>query len=289
MHGLGNDFVILEAVTQLLMLDKKLAKRIADRHFGIGCDQILLIEPPRHPQEDFFYRVFNADGQEVSQCGNGARCVGRFLLEKGLSQKNSLSLGTHQGPVHLSLKSSGEVTVFLPKPIFDPGQIPISDQAKTLKNDRIHYEIPFGHDLKVATVLSLGNPHCVFSLSNIQDIDLQEVALEIEKSKLFPEGVNISIMQILAKNHIKLRVFERGAGETLACGSGACAAVIAGIQDKLLSHEVKVDMAGGAAFVHWPDENSPVALSGDTQCVFDGFFILEKQPHFGLVLQKNSI
>lgn len=287
MHALGNDFVVLEAVTQSLVLDNKLAKSIADRHLGIGCDQILVLEPPRNPREDFFYRIFNANGQEVGQCGNGARCLGRFILERGLSQKKKLLLGTHQGPLSLSLESRDNVTVFLPKPNFEAKLIPIKESALLVDAHLSLYDIPFGDKAKNATVLSLGNPHCVFFLPNIEGVDLNEVAFSIEQAGLFPEGVNIGIAQILAKNHIKLRVFERGAKETLACGSGACAAVIAGIQTKGLSPEVKVDMLGGAATVHWPDRESLISLSGETQCVFDGFFVLQNQPNFSLMLQKN--
>lgn len=288
MHALGNDFIILEAVTQMLAVDKKLAQSLANRHFGIGCDQVLLLEPPRHPQEDFFYRIFNADGQEVNQCGNGARCIGRFILEKGLSQKKELVLGTHQGPLRIAFNSPDIVTVFLPNPCFDPKSLPMSTDMKLIKLDHRHYEIPFGTEMKAATVLSVGNPHCVFLVHDIQAIDLNDIATNIEASGIFPEGVNIGIMQVLAKNHIKLRVFERGAGETLACGSGACAAVIAGIEHNVLSSEVKVDMQGGSALVNWPDFKGPVALSGDTACVFDGFFVLQNQPNFSLLLQKHS-
>lgn len=289
MHALGNDFIILEAVTQVLALDNNLAKSLADRHFGIGCNQVLLLEPPRNPQEDFFYRIFNADGQEVSQCGNGARCIGRFILEKGLSGKKELILGTHQGPLRIAFNSPDIVTVFLPKPSFEPETIPMNIDQGLRALESAHYEIPFGTEMKAATVLSVGNPHCVFFVHDIQVIDLNHIAVNIEASGIFPEGVNIEIMQVLAKNHIKLRIFERGAGETLACGSGACAAVIAGIQNKVLSSEVKVDMQGGSALVSWPTPEGPIALSGETACVFDGFFVLQNQANFNLLLQKHSI
>lgn len=289
MHALGNDFVILEAVTQVLVVDNKLAKSLADRHFGIGCDQVLVLEPPRNPQEDFFYRIFNADGQEVNQCGNGARCIGRFILEKGLSQKKELILGTHQGPLRIAFNSPDIVTVFLPKPSFEAKSIPLNKEMNLTEVEPAHYEIPFGTETKVATVLSVGNPHCVFLVPDIEAVELNQVAQSIAASDIFPEGVNIEIMQVLAKNHIKLRIFERGAGETLACGSGACAAVIAGIQNNALSPQVQVDMRGGSALVSWPKPQGPVALSGDTTCVFDGFFVLQNQPNFSLMLQKHSI
>lgn len=287
MQALGNDFIILEAVTQTLLLDSKLAKNLADRHFGIGCDQVLLLEPPRNAQEDFFYRIFNADGEEVNQCGNGARCIGRFILEKGLSQKKNLILGTRQGPIHLAFNSPDIVTVLLPKPEFEPERIPINPNTPIVPSYLGRYGLPFGNETKIATVLSLGNPHCVFCVSNIQDIDLEALATKIHRLDFFLKGVNIGIMQILAKNHIKLRVFERGSGETLACGSGACAAVIAGICNNTLSTEVKVEMAGGAAIVNWPTPESPVSLSGDTKCVFEGFFVLQNQPNFNIMLQKH--
>jgi len=288
MQALGNDFVVLESITQNLVLDSKLATNIADRHFGIGCDQVLLIEAPRHPQEDFFYRIFNANGEEVSQCGNGARCVGRFIVEKGLSQKENLILGTHQGPVKIHISTPEAVTVFLPKPEFEAHTIPmhITPPIRVIDEYLGQYELPFETDYKVATILSLGNPHCVFCVSNINSVDLNQIRLQIEALHLFPQGINIGIMQVLAKNHIKLRVFERGAGETLACGSGACAAVIAGITHKMLSTEVQVDMAGGAALVHWPGTQNEVSLAGNTKCVFDGFFVLQNQPKFNILLQK---
>jgi diaminopimelate epimerase len=200
-----------------------------------------------------------------------------------------LILGTHQGPLALKLSSPDKITAFLPKPVFDPTRIPIDSKAKCINSVLSQYEIPFGMETKTATVLSLGNPHCVFTVPDIQAVNLHEIAAKIEASHLFPEGVNIGIMQILAKNHIKLRVFERGAGETLACGSGACAAVISGIQNKVLSTEVQVDMPGGQALVNWPEPMGPVHLSGETKCVFDGFFILKNQPNFSLMLQKNSV
>lgn len=272
MHGLGNDFVVIDAVTQQVKIDSQLARKIAHRHFGVGCDQILIVEPPINPEDDFYYRIFNANGHEVEQCGNGARCLGRFIRDEGLSCKPHLKVGYKGGRMKISLEAENQVTVELGPPKFEPKQIPI----KALRKNHLErYQIKYNNQIKDISALSLGNPHCVISVSSIKEAKVQEIGKQLQQHPAFPKGVNVGFMQVLARNHIKLRVFERGAGETFACGTGACAAVIAGVLHQDLGLETKVDMRGGSVFVSWPDTKGPVYLTGPTQRMFDGVFMIK--------------
>ena len=265
MHGLGNDFVVLDASTRPLSLSSEQLRFIADRHFGIGCDQILQVEPPRELGTDFYYRIFNADGTEVEQCGNGARCFVRYVHDRGLTTKTEIRVGTLSGVIVPRLEPDGRVTVDMGVPVFAPPLIPfdVSKQALTyaLEVDRETIEI---------SVLSIGNPHAV---QVVGDLDVAPVASQgalIEKHPRFPQRVNAGYMQIVNRGHIRLRVYERGAGETLACGTGACAAAVAGIARGLLDARVTVTTRGGDLGISWAGEGRPVMMTGPAVTVFEG-------------------
>lgn len=268
MHGLGNDFVVIDAVTQPIKVDSKLARKLAHRIYGIGCDQVLVVEPPHTIEEDFYYKIFNADGTIAEQCGNGARCVGRFVHEQGLTSSKQITFGVHRGLMQVHLESDGQVTAFLGEPQFDHNQIPI----KALKAEGTgRYQVTVAGQKKTVAALSLGNPHCVITVPSIREAQVSDIGKQLQQGSVFPKGVNVGFMEVMARNHIKLRVYERGVGETFACGSGACAAVIAGILHQDLGPQVKVDMKGGDVYVAW-QEGQSVALTGTCKRLFDGMF-----------------
>lgn len=264
MHGLGNDFVVIDAMNQQISLSPEQLRRLADRHLGIGCDQILLIEKAEG-DADFRYRIFNADGGEVEQCGNGARCFVRYVHDHGMTGKKEVRIETLSGVVIPKLEANGEVTVNMGVPKFDPGEIPfIADQrAPTypLRLDDKEVEI---------SVVSMGNPHAVQIVSDLDDAAVLTEGPLIEKHSRFPQRVNAGYMEIIDPHHIRLRVYERGAGETLACGTGACAAAVAGIQRGLLESPVRVSFSTGNLFIRWEGENQPVWMTGPAITVFDG-------------------
>jgi diaminopimelate epimerase len=264
MHGLGNDFVVIDAMNQQISLSPEQLRRLADRHLGIGCDQILLIEKAEG-DADFRYRIFNADGGEVEQCGNGARCFVRYVHDHGMTGKKEVRIETLSGVVIPKLEANGEVTVNMGVPKFDPGEIPfIADQrAPTypLRLDDKEVEI---------SVVSMGNPHAVQVVSDLDDAPVLTEGPFIEKHSRFPQRVNAGYMQVIDPHHIRLRVYERGAGETLACGTGACAAAVAGIQRGLLESPVRVSFSTGNLFIRWEGENQPVWMTGPAITVFDG-------------------
>ncbi len=265
MHGAGNDFVVVDATKAPLGLDAAGIRRLADRHLGIGFDQMLVVEPARNRDTDFYYRIFNADGDEVSQCGNGARCFVRYVHDKGLSASNAIRVETRSGVIEPRLESDGRVTVNMGLPVFEPDRIPFV--AERLDST---YELEVdGRKVEICAV-SMGNPHAV---QVVADADAAPVASEgplIERHVRFPERVNAGYMQIVDRRHIKLRVFERGAGETLSCGTGACAAVVAGITRGLLDSPVKVDTRGGVLEIAWMGAAQPVLMTGPAQSVFEG-------------------
>lgn len=265
MHGLGNDFMVVDGVTQNAFFSPEQIKRLADRNFGIGFDQLLLVEPPYDPDLDFHYRIFNADGSEVSQCGNGARCFARFVHMKGLTNKTAIKVSTKSGNMVLYLEDNDQVTVNMGRPIFEPKKVPFVAQQyeKT-------YILKSDSDNVLCGVVSMGNPHCVTVVEELVDEYVLDLGQRLESHERFPERANIGFMQVITRDHIKLRVFERGAGETLACGSGACAAVVIGRQQDLLDSKVKVDLPGGTLHIRWHDENSPVKMTGPAEFVFDG-------------------
>jgi diaminopimelate epimerase len=265
MHGLGNDFVVVEAMTRAASLSEAQIRWLADRRFGVGCDQVLLIEPPRAPDTDFYYRIFNADGGEVEQCGNGARCFLRYVRDHGLTAKRAIRVGTRGGVIVPRLEEDGRITVEMGVPEFEPARIPFDAPARAASYDLV----VDGRRVEVSA-LSLGNPHAV---QIVADVERAPVATEgplIERHPRFPQRVNAGYAQIVGRNRILLRVYERGSGETLACGSGACAAVVAGIARGLLDHDVTVVTRGGDLGISWAGEGRPVMMTGPATIVFEG-------------------
>ncbi len=265
MHGLGNDFVVLDATHAPIKLTRDQVRRIADRHVGVGCDQILQVEPPRTPDTDFYYRIFNADGGEVEQCGNGARCFVRFVREQGFTEKTEIRVGTLSGVIVPRLEADGRITVNMGVPEFEPARIPFKAARRALT-----YPLDVGTEAIEISALSMGNPHAI---QLVADVDAAPVATQgpvIERHARFPQRVNAGFMQIIDRSHLKLRVYERGAGETLACGSGACAAVVAGIQRGMLASSVAVATRGGELGISWLGEGKPVWMTGPAVTVFAG-------------------
>jgi diaminopimelate epimerase len=265
MHGLGNDFVVLDATHAPLALERDQLRLLADRHFGIGCDQILQVEPPRSPDTDFYYRIFNADGGEVEQCGNGARCFVRFVREHGLTEKTEIRVGTQSGVIVPKLEADGRVTVDMGVPQFEPARIPFIAERRALT-----YQLDVGGAAIEISALSMGNPHAVQVVKDVDAAPVRTQGPAIEAHARFPQRVNAGYMQIIDRGRIKLRVYERGAGETLACGTGACAAVVAGIQRNLLDDRVVVATRGGDLGISWQGEGKPVLMTGPAVTVFSG-------------------
>ena len=265
MHGLGNDFVVIDGVRQALALSPVQIRFLTDRHFGVGCDQLLLVEKAGRPDIDFRYRIFNADGGEVEQCGNGARCFVRFVHEQGLTEKTEIRVETMSGVISPRLEADGNVTVDMGVPVFDPARIPfVSPLADIVQ------PLEVGGERIEITAVSMGNPHAV---QVVADVDLAPVGVQgplIEAHPRFPQRVNAGFMQIAGRQRIRLRVFERGAGETLACGTGACAAVVAGIARGLLDSPVRVETRGGELSIAWQGPGTPVLMTGPAVTVFTG-------------------
>jgi diaminopimelate epimerase len=265
MHGLGNDFVVLDALARPITLSSTQVARIADRHFGVGCDQVLLVEPPRLPDTDFYYRIFNADGGEVEQCGNGARCFARYVHDRGLTAKPEIRVGTAAGVIVPRLQPDGRVTVDMGVPDFEPARVPFDAPARAAC-----YPLELDGRRVEVSALSMGNPHAV---QIVADVERAPVALEgplIEHHPRFPQRVNAGYLQIVSRRRVLLRVWERGAGETLACGTGACAAVAAGVTRGLLDGEVSVATRGGDLGISWAGEGAPVLMTGPAETVFEG-------------------
>jgi len=260
MHGLGNDFIVIDNLDKSfneLMVD---IPGIADRHTGIGFDQMLIVESSTRPNIDFKYRIFNADGQEVQQCGNGARCFALYVFEKGLTSKNKLSVETMNGDIRLVINDSSSVTVNMGKPEFKLSKIPANFDNRHKK-----YSID---DIEMG-ILSMGNPHAVILATNIANLQIDKTAKDIQNSGHFPEGVNVGFMQINSSSHISLRVYERGVGETQACGTGACAAVVFGVENNLLDNNVCVSLPGGDLDINY-EKGSEVFMTGPAVFVFEG-------------------
>lgn len=265
MHGLGNDFVVFDGIRQSVELTTEQLRFLADRHFGIGCDQILVVERPRQPDVDFRYRIFNADGGEVEQCGNGARCFARFVDQEGLSSRREIRVETLGGVIVPRLEDDGNVTVEMGVPVFAPTQI-VFDSA----SDDLVQMLPVGDEEIAITAVGMGNPHAVQVVADVDTAPVARLGPLIESHARFPQRVNAGFMQVLDRHAIRLRVFERGAGETLACGTGACAAVVAGIARGLLDSPVRVETRGGALFVAWSGNGTPVLMTGPAITVFKG-------------------
>ncbi|AWK83053.1 diaminopimelate epimerase [Photobacterium damselae] len=269
MHGLGNDFMVVDAVTQNVFFSPDMVRRLADRHRGIGFDQLLIVEPPYDPETDFHYRIFNADGSEVEQCGNGARCFARFVSMKGLTNKYHISVSTKAGKMLLKLENDDQVTVNMGVPIFDPAKIPFrANQAEKT------YILRAGDQTVFCGAASMGNPHCVTVVDDVLTADVETLGPRLESHERFPERVNVGFMQVISRSEVKLRVYERGAGETQACGSGACAAVAIGRQQGLLDEEVTVSLPGGDLRIRWNGNGSNLFMTGPVAHVFDGQVLL---------------
>ena len=264
MHGLGNDFVVLDAVSQAIDLTPAQARFLADRHFGVGCDQILVVEKAMRPDADFRYRIFNADGGEVEQCGNGARCFVRFVHEKGLTRKTAIRVETRCGLIEPRLEDDGLVTVDMGVPRFEPSHVPF-----VAESDALVQPLRVGDATVEITALSMGNPHAVQAVANVDTAPVAEQGPLIENHPRFPQRVNAGFMQAVDRHAIRLRVYERGAGDTLACGTGACAAVVAGIARGLLDSPVKVATRGGELAIAWDGPGQPVRMTGPAVSVFD--------------------
>jgi len=265
MHGLGNDFVVINLVTQHVRVDENLVRRLADRHLGIGCDQLLLVEPPQNPKADFFYRIFNNDGSEAEMCGNGARCFAQFVIEQELTSKKRILAETIKGLLELVINEDGSVTVDMGKPILVPGEIPFTAPAF---KPVYHIDVE-GLDLEISAV-SMGNPHAVLLVDDVETAPVEELGPQIEHHPGFPNRVNVGFMQVLSRHEINLRVFERGTGETRACGSGACAAVVAGILRNLLDSRVTVHLPGGDLSIVWQGEGHTLKMTGPANTVYRG-------------------
>jgi len=265
MHGLGNDFVVFDATNQALDLGPDSIRRIADRHFGVGCDQVLLVESARLPDTDFHYRIFNADGGEVEQCGNGARCFARFVRDQGLTDKDVIDVGTAKGRIRLFIEPDGNVRVNMGTPIFAPADIPF---VADTESDR--YKLDVQDQTVEIGAVSMGNPHAVLQVDDVAQAPVEVLGPAIESHPRFPQRANAGFMAVKARDAIDLRVFERGVGETLACGTGACAAVAVGRRWGLLDEQVRVRLPGGELVISWRKPDDAIWMSGPAVRVFDG-------------------
>lgn len=265
MHGLGNDFVVIDAINQDINLSPEQLEFLADRHFGVGCDQILLVEKSLNSSAEFCYRIFNADGSEVGQCGNGARCFAKFVRDKKLTENNIIHVETNSGLLTLIINDNETVSVNMGIPRFEPEQIPLLAETRktsyTLSLDG--KEIQFG-------AVSIGNPHVVLQTNSMDNAPVQTLGPVLEQHPHFPQRANIGFMKIDNQHAIQLRVYERGAGETLACGSGACAAVVIGISQGIIASPVAVKLPGGNLTIEWKSEDEPVMMTGTATTVFEG-------------------
>ena len=265
MQGLGNDFMVIDATRAMVALTQAQVRRLAERRFGVGCDQVLLVESARSTDMDFYYRIFNADGAEVENCGNGARCFARFVRAKGLTDKAEIRVGTAGGIIIPRILDNGAVRVDMGKPEFEPDRIPFVAERRALV-----YALEVAGEQRTISALSMGNPHAVQVVDAIDQAPLEREGPLIERHERFPQRVNAGYMQIISRRAIMLRVFERGVGETLACGTGACAAVVAGVTRGLLDTPVQVATRGGEMQIDWPGEGRSVMMTGPASIVFEG-------------------
>jgi len=265
MHGLGNDFVVLDGISQKLSLTADQLKWLANRHFGVGCDQILQVEAPRQPDTQFYYRIFNSDGGEVEQCGNGARCFVRYVRDHGFTDRKEIRVGTLGGVIVPRLEADGQVTVDMGAPVFEPSRIPFEAAARAPV-----YTLEVAGRKVDISALSMGNPHAVQVVPDVETAPVAEEGPLIERHPRFPRRANAGYMEVLDRGHIRLRVYERGAGETLACGTGACAALVCGVTRGLLDGRVTVSTRGGDLGVAWAGGEAPVMMTGPAVTVFEG-------------------
>ncbi|SPJ32746.1 diaminopimelate epimerase [Kushneria phyllosphaerae] len=269
MHGLGNDFMVVDLVTQRARLDSERIRALADRRFGIGFDQLLLVEPPSRPDMDFRYRIFNADGSEVENCGNGARCFARFVLDQKLTARREIAVQTAGGNLLLKVADDGRVRVDMGAPRFAPDDIPLN--AETESHD---YALDIDGETISMDALSMGNPHAVIDVESVDHAPVTTLGARIETHSRFPRRVNVGFLEIVSRQRVRLRVFERGVGETLACGTGACAAVVSGIRRGLLDQHVEVTLPGGDLSIEWAGPGHSVIMTGPAERVFDGRIIV---------------
>jgi diaminopimelate epimerase len=265
MHGLGNDFVVIDAYSRPVELTPEQVRFLADRHRGIGCDQLLLVERPISSDVDFRYRIFNSDGGEVEQCGNGARCFARFVVDKGLTDKAEIAVETASGVIRPRLEADGQVTVDMGSPIFTPSAVPFEAEVE---QDR--YLIAVNDDEVEIGVVSMGNPHAVIAVEDVEAAPVANRGPSIERHPRFPQRVNVGFMQVVGRDQLRLRVFERGVGETQACGTGACAAMVVAHRWGMVDDVVAVDLRGGRLLIRWPGGEAPVLMTGPAEHVFDG-------------------
>lgn len=269
MHGLGNDFVVIDAISQPVSLTEDNVRFLAHRRLGVGCDQVLLVETPQSDEADFRYRIFNADGSEVEQCGNGARCFARFVLDEGLTDKTEIPVETAAGIILLKVQENGQITVDMGIPRLEPVDIPFQADRQ-----EVTYDLDVNGKHVVISAVSMGNPHAVLLVDNVQTAPVNELGTLIEAHSRFPNRVNVGFMELVDADHIRLRVFERGAGETMACGTGACAAVVAGRLQGHLDEAVRVDLPGGQLMISWPGPGQSVMMTGPATHVFKGMIDL---------------
>ena len=265
MHGLGNDFMVLDMVTQKVKLNSALVARLADRNFGIGFDQLLIVEPPGNPDMDFRYRIYNADGSEVEHCGNGARCFAKFVRDKRLTAKDTIAVETQKGEILLTVTENQDVQVDMGAPVLAPAEIPLQADFQATE-----YSFSVDGEIHRLSAVSMGNPHGVLVVDSVEQAPVETLGPLLEAHQDFPAKANIGFMEVVSRNEIRLRVFERGAGETLACGTGACAAVVAGRLRDLLDETVTVHLPGGSLTISWAGDEHPVMMTGPATTVFEG-------------------
>lgn len=265
MHGLGNDFMVLDLVSQHAHIQSKHARQWGDRHTGVGFDQLLIVEPPSNPDVDFRYRIFNADGTEVEQCGNGARCFARFVIDKRLTSKREIRVETKGGIIELTLRADGQISVDMGAPRLLPSEIPFQAESQALSY-RVEVD---GESVELAAV-SMGNPHAVLRVDDVQAAPVHTLGPKLEQHPRFPQRVNVGFLQVLDRKLARLRVWERGAGETQACGTGACAAAVAAIQQGWMDSPLHLDLTGGRLAIEWAGPGHPVIMTGPAVRVYEG-------------------
>lgn len=265
MHGLGNDFMVLDLISQHAHIQSKHVKAWGDRHTGVGFDQLLIVEPPQTPNVDFRYRIFNADGSEVEQCGNGARCFARFVLDKRLTAKRCIRVETSSGIIELNVRADGQICVDMGAPRLTPAEIPF-----VAEHEAVAYEVEVDGAVHSLAAVSMGNPHAVLRVEDLNQAPVHQLGPKLEHHPRFPNRVNVGFLQVLDRHHAKLRVWERGAGETQACGTGACAAAVAAIRQGWMDSPVELDLPGGRLSIAWQGEGSSVMMTGPAVRVYEG-------------------
>ncbi|MFT6042764.1 MAG: diaminopimelate epimerase [Porticoccaceae bacterium] len=265
MHGLGNDFVVIDAVTQNVHVTGAMARRLSDRHLGIGCDQVLIVEPPSDKTLDFDYKIFNNDGGEAEQCGNGARCLARFIRDRRLSGKETVRVKTMNRVILLTITKDKSISVDMGIPGLEPSDVPFIETTRSNA-----YAININSQQFDIAAISMGNPHAVIFVDNLDSAPVSVIGQELQSHSQFPKQVNVGFAQVINRQHLKLRVYERGVGETQACGTGACAAGVAAIQQGLVDSPVRVELTGGELHINWPGEGQPLIMTGPAVTTYEG-------------------